>query len=598
MVGLELPVLAMEHQYLITEDMPELVGQKETVPLHRFRGRDLHAPGARRHADGHLRARRRALVRARRRRGTSARTCCRTTSTASRPSLEVGFEHFPPIATAGIKKVDQRPVHLRARRQSADRPGQGPARTSGSPAASWRASARAAASAWPCRTGWSTATPASTSGAWTWRATATGPPWPIPMPRCARTIRAASRSASPTRNCRPPGRCAPRRSMTCRRREGAFFGEYCGLETPALVRPEGHRAPGGHHVPAVERLRACRRGMPRGARGRRPSRDLELRQVRGHGAERRQLPVERHGQSPARHGPHDPDPDAEPERQADRRFHDRAPGRGPLLPGRHHGGRNLLHALVRAAHAGRGRRQSCGPARPNMSASRSPARRAGRCCRRWWPRICRPRPSRSCPSARWTSAWYRRWSAACPSRGTSATRSGCTADYQRALLLLLAGGGAGVRPASSWAAARSTRCGWRRASGPGRANTGPIYGPEEAGLGRFVDLKKNDFVGREAVAKAQGNGGAPLRLVTFAVDAERRRRHRRRAGLARRGGGGLGDVRRLRPQRQAIAGAGLCAEGAGLRRGRLRDRDHRRAPPARRGSTAPPSIPTGARMRA
>jgi dimethylglycine dehydrogenase len=38
--------------------------------------------------------------------------------------------------------------------------------------------------------------PGATSGAWTWRATANGRRCATPTPRCARTIRAASRSAS------------------------------------------------------------------------------------------------------------------------------------------------------------------------------------------------------------------------------------------------------------------------------------------------------------------------------------------------------------------------------------------------------------------
>ncbi len=46
----------------------------------------------------------------------------------------------------------------------------------------------------------------------------------------------------------------------------------------------------------------------------------------------------------------------------------------------------------------------------------------------------------------------------------------------------------------------------------------PIYGPFEAGLGRFVDLKKDDFIGRSAAAEEKESGGA-LRLVTFKVDA-------------------------------------------------------------------------------
>ena len=47
----------------------------------------------------------------------------------------------------------------------------------------------------------------------------------------------------------------------------------------------------------------------------------------------------------------------------------------------------------------------------------------------------------------------------------------------------------------------------------------PIYGPFEAGLDRFVDLKKNDFIGREAAAREKADGGA-LRRVTFTVDAD------------------------------------------------------------------------------
>ena len=49
--------------------------------------------------------------------------------------------------------------------------------------------------------------PASTCGRWTLRASATGRPWPTRTPRFARTIRAASASASRTRNCRRRGRC-------------------------------------------------------------------------------------------------------------------------------------------------------------------------------------------------------------------------------------------------------------------------------------------------------------------------------------------------------------------------------------------------------
>ena len=47
----------------------------------------------------------------------------------------------------------------------------------------------------------------------------------------------------------------------------------------------------------------------------------------------------------------------------------------------------------------------------------------------------------------------------------------------------------------------------------------PIYGPFEGDVGRFVDLKKNDFIGREAAVREKEEGGK-LRRVTFIVDAK------------------------------------------------------------------------------
>jgi dimethylglycine dehydrogenase len=47
----------------------------------------------------------------------------------------------------------------------------------------------------------------------------------------------------------------------------------------------------------------------------------------------------------------------------------------------------------------------------------------------------------------------------------------------------------------------------------------PIYGPFEAGLGRFVALSKNDFIGREAAAKERELGGKRL-LTVFTVKGE------------------------------------------------------------------------------
>ena len=47
----------------------------------------------------------------------------------------------------------------------------------------------------------------------------------------------------------------------------------------------------------------------------------------------------------------------------------------------------------------------------------------------------------------------------------------------------------------------------------------PIYGPFEAGLDRFVDLAKPDFIGRDAALREYETGGT-LRRVSLAVDAE------------------------------------------------------------------------------
>jgi dimethylglycine dehydrogenase len=46
----------------------------------------------------------------------------------------------------------------------------------------------------------------------------------------------------------------------------------------------------------------------------------------------------------------------------------------------------------------------------------------------------------------------------------------------------------------------------------------PIYGPFEAGMDRFIDLTKNDFIGRAAAMEEKRTGGK-LRRVSFIVDA-------------------------------------------------------------------------------
>ena len=105
MVGLELPVLAMEHQYLITEDMPEITSSsKEQLHVIDFEG------------EIYMRQERNGMLM-----GTYERRGQPWSENVTpwdfgqdllpndldriAPSLEVGFEHFPAIGRAGIKRV-------------------------------------------------------------------------------------------------------------------------------------------------------------------------------------------------------------------------------------------------------------------------------------------------------------------------------------------------------------------------------------------------------------------------------------------------------------------------------------------------------------
>jgi dimethylglycine dehydrogenase len=92
-----------------------------------------------------------------------------------------------------------------------------------------------------------------------------------------------------------------------------------------------------------------------------------------------------------------------------------------------------------------------------------------------------------------------------------------TTDYQRALydLLLNAGREYGLKPFGG-RALNAMRI--EKGFGTWAREYRPIYGPIEAGLGRFVDFKKTDFIGRAAAAEEKEKGGA-LRLQGFKVSA-------------------------------------------------------------------------------
>jgi dimethylglycine dehydrogenase len=104
MVGLELPILAMEHQYLITEDLPELKGQKEQLHCIDFEG-EIYT----RQERGGM------LLGTYERAGVPwspsstpwdfAQSLLPNDLERIAPSLEVGFEHFPALGQVGIRKV-------------------------------------------------------------------------------------------------------------------------------------------------------------------------------------------------------------------------------------------------------------------------------------------------------------------------------------------------------------------------------------------------------------------------------------------------------------------------------------------------------------
>jgi dimethylglycine dehydrogenase len=92
-----------------------------------------------------------------------------------------------------------------------------------------------------------------------------------------------------------------------------------------------------------------------------------------------------------------------------------------------------------------------------------------------------------------------------------------TTDYQRALYDLLVGAGRkyDLRPFGG----RALNCmRVEKSFGTWAREYRPIYGPFEAGLGRFVDFKKERFIGR-AAAMQERDGGA-LRLLTFKLKTQ------------------------------------------------------------------------------
>jgi dimethylglycine dehydrogenase len=109
MVGIELPVLAMEHMYLVTDDMPEVIAYNAE------RGHELpHAIDFK--AEIYMRQERKGMVL-----GTYERACVPWQPRQTPwdfgsellppdldrilPSLEIGYRHFPAMEKAGIRRI-------------------------------------------------------------------------------------------------------------------------------------------------------------------------------------------------------------------------------------------------------------------------------------------------------------------------------------------------------------------------------------------------------------------------------------------------------------------------------------------------------------
>jgi dimethylglycine dehydrogenase len=217
MVGIEIPILAMEHMYLITEDMPEVAEINRTTGKEVFHAVDF---------DGelYLRQERGGMLM-----GTYEKACKPWSERVTpwefghellqpdidriAPSLEVGFEHFPAFQNAGIKQIINGPFTF----APDGNPLVGPIR--GLPGF-WSACGVMAGFSQGGGVGlalanWmTTGDPGFDVWRWTSPATATGRRCPIPTQRCRRTTRGASRSSSRTRSCRRPGPTRRPRSTT------------------------------------------------------------------------------------------------------------------------------------------------------------------------------------------------------------------------------------------------------------------------------------------------------------------------------------------------------------------------------------------------
>ena len=269
MAGVNVPLVSVQHQYLITEP----IDGRDARPADAARSRPAHLlqGGGRRAGDGRLRAEPDALGRA---------TAC--PSDFEFQLLDDDWDHFEPHDGAGARPragaadgrhqaADQRPGELHARRQLHPRRGARGARTSSSaPASTPSASPPAAAPAWRWPNGSPTASRRYDL-------------WPVDIRRfgrnhlrhatgCAparsRPTASTTRWPGRTRSTTAAGRCAARRSTSGCKAQGAVLRREARLGAAELV-----RRPRGEEPQRRLQLRAGRTGSMRSAASTAPCRE-------------------------------------------------------------------------------------------------------------------------------------------------------------------------------------------------------------------------------------------------------------------------------------------------------------------------------------
>ena len=284
--GLDLPIVPMEHQYLVTEAIPEVAALGRELPLLRevdvsyYLRQEAHGPPPRA-----LRARGQALRRGRHPAGVRRRPPAAGPRAA--PDDRRSRDGACARPRAGGHPADrQRPDHLHARRESARRPRVRAARLLARLRAAASGSPRRAGSGSTWRSGSWRASRPSISGSWTRGATVRTRPSGTRSPAASTSTRTSTRSSYPQDDRRPgrPARTSPLYDRF--RAQGAVFGVRNGWERPYWFAPPGTEP---RDRPSFRRTQLVRRGRPGGARGPRARGDpraVELLEVRGPGAGR------------------------------------------------------------------------------------------------------------------------------------------------------------------------------------------------------------------------------------------------------------------------------------------------------------------------